>query len=682
MASDKVLLEILNNRFTGIVEEMGYVIHRASFTVFVKETWDFDSGLLTPDGAVFCYPRNIGVTNMLGIDMGPAIRTLKTLEPGDVIVTNDPHTTQGMCTHLPDIMLFKPLFANGKLLCFAWCFVHSSDVGGLVPGSIAPTAYDRFQEGLAIPPTKLVKRGELNEELLRIILANCRIPEQNWGDMKALLAALTIAERRINQVVSQYGATEVEQAISGLMAYGAQRAREILSEIPDGEYIFSDYVEADYASPYFVRIKVRVVARHGELTLDFSGTDTQVRAAMNLPTYGKPNQWIVLGIVNFLRTSDRALPLNRGILASVKVKIPEGTLLNPAPFVATGVRHTTGYRVADAVLGALSQAMPERIPAAGAGQVAIVLYSHLDPRTGGYNVNVLQPMQGGCGARPTKDGIDGVNFSAGSLRNVPTESIELEAPIIVNRYMLADQVAAGKYRGGSGVIFEFQSLAPNAIVTARGMDRFKLRPYGRKGAHPGSLGETLVNPSTPGESNIGKIDILKLQPGDVVRITAPGGAGYGSPLDRDPEMVLNDVANGFVSMADADEIYGVVLAGKRVDKDATVTRRKALRNSRSSEDFVLGPERKSYEERLPPQVQDLVAELLAAYPAATRQYLRDRTYERIDAEAELRGGPDYILRRQLAAILEAIATQGRSREQVSVERPQAVRGGSSMGVPT
>ena len=270
------------------------------------------------------------------------------------------------------------------------------------------------------------------------------------------------------------------------------------------------------------------------MLLDFTGTDAQMRAAMNLPTYGKPNQWVVLGVVNFLRTSDRALPLNRGILRSVRVKIPEGSFLNPTPFVATGVRHATGYRVSDAVLGALSQAVPERIPAAGAGQVAIILYSHLDPRTGGYGVNVLQPMQGGCGGRPTKDGIDGVNFSAGSLRNVPTESIELEAPLLVNRYMLTNEVAAGRFRGGSGVTIEFQSLAPNAIVTARGMDRFKLRPYGRKGGHPGYLGETLINPGTPKETNIGKVDILQLTPGDVVRITAPSGAGYGDPLDREP----------------------------------------------------------------------------------------------------------------------------------------------------
>lgn len=660
MPSEKVLLEILNNRFTGIVEEMGYVIHRASFTVFVKETWDFDSALLTPEGEVFCYPRNIGVTNMLGIDMGPAIRCIDHYEPGDVIVTNDPHSTRGMCTHLPDIMLFKPLFFEGKILCFAWCFVHSSDVGGLVPGSIAPTAYDRYQEGLAIPPTKLVKAGKLNEELLRIILANCRIPEQNWGDMKALLAALNIAERRIGQVVDQYGAAAAEQGIRGLLSYGERRAREILSEIPDGEYRFSDYIEVDYVTKYYVRINVRVVVDNGKLLLDFTGTDTQMRAAMNLPTYGKPNQWVVLGVVNFLRTSDRALPVNRGILRSVSVKIPEGTLLNPAPFVATGVRHTTGYRVSDAVLGALAQAAPARIPAAGAGQVAIVLYSHLDSRTGGYRVNVLQPMQGGCGGRPTKDGIDGVNFSAGSLRNVPTESIELEAPIVVNRYMLADKVSPGRHRGGSGVVFEFQSLAPNAIVTARGMDRFKLRPYGRKGGHPGSLGQTLVNPGTPGETDIGKIDILKLNPGDVVRITAPGGAGYGDPLDRDPAMVLIDVENGFVSTAEAGEVYGVALVDGRVDDAGTRELRERLRNRRSSEEFTFGPERTAYETRLPSAVQDLVAELLAAYPAATRQFLRDRLYARIEGDAAFASQPTAALRRELQAQLDATMTEGRS----------------------
>jgi N-methylhydantoinase B len=654
MTVDKVLLEILNNRFTGIVEEMGYVIHRASFTVFVKETWDFDSAVVTPEGEVFCYPRNIGVTNMLGIDMGPAIRCIDHYEPGDVIVTNDPHTTQGMGTHLPDIMLFKPLFFEGRIVCFAWCFIHSSDVGGLVPGSIAPTAYDRYQEGLALPPTKLFKAGKLNQEVLDIMLANCRIPEQNWGDMKALIAALSICERRMGQLIGQYGVDTVEQGIQGLLDYGEQRAKQILLEVPDGDYAFSDYIEADYATPYFARIKVLVQVKGDSVHLDFSGTDTQVRAALNLPTYGKPNQWVVLGIVNFLRTSDRALPVNRGILRSVSVHIPEGTLLNPAPFVATGVRHATAYRISDTVLGALSKAVPERIPAAGAGQVAIVLYSHLDQRTGGYKVNVLQPMQGGCGGRPTKDGIDGSNFSAGSLRNVPTEAIEIEAPIIVNRYMLTDRAAAGRYRGGAAVTFEFQSLTPNAIVTARGMDRFRLRPYSRKGGEPAAMGQTLVNPGTSKEIDIGKIDILTLNPGDVVRITSPGGGGYGRPVDRPVDAVFADVNNGFVTHEEALETYGVMFSGGAVDEAATEALRVVLREEKGAEEFTFGPERADYEARLPEMIQDAVAEILAKFPAGTRQFLRDQIYAEVEGDRKIGSQPMATVIGRLNEIIESI----------------------------
>jgi N-methylhydantoinase B len=653
---DKILLEVLNNHFSGIVEEMGYVIHRAAFTVFVKETWDFDAALVTPDGEIFCYPRNIGVTNMLGMHMGAAIRCIKNFEPGDVIVTNDPRATLGMCTHLPDIMLFKPLFYENRLLCFAWCFIHSSDVGGLVPGSIAPTAFDRYQEGICIPPTKLFSRGVLNQELLDLILANCRIPEQNWGDMKALLAALTISERRMGQVVARYGWESVSQGISALLDYGESRAREILAKVPDGEYEFSDYVEVDYVSPYYLRIKVKLTISGSDVMLDFAGTDPQVRAALNLPSFGRPNQWVVLGIVNFLRTSDRSLPLNRGILRSVSVKIPEGTLLNPSPVAASGVRHTTGYRVADAVLGALSQAVPQSIPAAGAGQVAIVLFSHLDPETGAYKVSVLQPMQGGCGGRPTKDGIDGVNFSAGSLRNVPTEAIELEAPVFIKRYMLADRIAAGEYRGGAGVIFEFRCLAADAIVTARGMDRFKLRPYGRKGAAPGTLGNTVLNPGTADERQIGKIDILKLERDDVVRILAPGGGGYGDPLRREPLRVLKDVEDGFLSAEEAQAVYGVVIRDGVADAEATAGMRAKLSADRQMVEFVFGDERLAYEQIITPQIQDLVAELLRTRPAAVRQYARTQLYATVEREPELRAlGADALHARLRAALDRTLA---------------------------
>jgi N-methylhydantoinase B len=400
-----------------------------------------------------------------------------------------------------------------------------------------------------------------------------------------------------------------------------------------------------------VRIKVRVDVSGSDIHLDFTGTDPQIRAALNMPTYDKPNQWLVLGIVNYLRTTDRSLPLNRGILRPVSVTVPKGSLLNPLPFVATGARHAVGYRVSDSVLGALSQAVPRQIPAAGAGQVAIVLLSHLDPETGQYRVNVLQPMQGGCGARPTKDGIDGVNFSAGSLRNVPTESIELEAPVVVQRYMLTDEAAAGQYRGGAGVVFEFQVNAPNTIITARGMERMHIRPWGRKGGEPGTLGATVLNPGTAEERSAGKIDVLKLGPGETLRIVSPGGGGYGDPFQRDPELVRRDVANGFFAAAEAVARYGVVIDDARVDLEAT--RRRRSGRAAPAPEFSFGREREDYERRLPPGVQDAVAAELAAYSGSYRNFLKEQVYDALTANGASPLNP-VALRERVREILKSV----------------------------
>ena len=440
------------------------------------------------------------------------------------------------------------------------------------------------------------------------------------------------------------------------MDYGAERALQLLSEIPNGEYEFHDYIEVDYVSPYHVRIKVKVVVQDGEVTLDFTGTDPQVAAALNLPSFGRPNQWLVLAVVNYLRTSDPTLPLNRGILRSTRVKVPFGSVLNPTPTAATGVRHATGYRVADAVLGALSQAVPHAIPAAGAGQVAIVLFSHIDPATGSYKVSVLQPMQGGSGARPNMDGIDGVNFSAGTLRNVPTEAIELEAPVFVRRYMLTDEAAAGEFRGGTGVVLEFTCLAAEALVTARGMDRFMLRPFGREGGEAGGLGSCLLDPGTERERPNGKIDMLRLQRGDVVRIISPAGGGYGQPLRRDPAKVLADLVDGFLTEQDARTSYAVVIREGKVDEQATAEARSAAADT--PEPFGFGPERAAYERLFSPALQDVVARLLADRPAAVRQYARGKLYRFVEEQPAVAGKTKAAMEAAMADELSRVLATG------------------------
>lgn len=627
MPLDKVLLEVLGNRFTGVVEEMGYVIHRAAFTTFVKETWDFDSALVTTEGDVFAYPRSIGVTNMLSMSMKAAIECFDGYEPGDVVLTNDPNHACGMSTHLPDLMMFRPIFAEGRLICFAWCFVHSSDVGGIVPGSITPHATDRFQEGVVIPPIKLYKAGVLDEELKRFVLANGRIPDQNWGDINALTAALATAERRVGECIARYGAGEIETVIEGLLEYGEARARQVFEAVPDGRYEFSDYLEGDLLKTHNVRIKLALTIAGSDVHLDFTGTDPQVNAAFNLPTHGMLNQFIVLGIVNFLRTSDPGIPFNRGMVRPLSVTLPEGSILNPTRFAPTGIRYTTALRVSDAVMGALSQAVPSRIPAAGSGQFGLLTLSDLEPKTGAFVVHVLQPLQGGSGGRPGKDGIDGVNFSGGALRNAPVEALELDAPIFVRRYELNDAVAPGRWRGGSGIVFECQLLSPHAQISSRGWDRFQLNPWGREGGAGGTLGATSIIDRDGHERPIPKIEVLKLAPGETVRIVSPGGGGYGEPLEREPDAVLRDVEDGFVTVEEARSAYGVAIAAGRVDPVATAGLRRGAER-KPAVAFEYGLERASYQRKLPETFQDLVVALLAEEPPGSRLYMRDIIYAR------------------------------------------------------
>ena len=451
--------------------------------------------------------------------------------------------------------------------------------------------------------------------------------------MKALLAALTVAERRMGEVLAQYGEDTVRESIPALLDYGERRARQIFEAIPDGRYEFWDYIEADLFARHDVRIKVAVTVTGSTIHLDFTGTDPQLRAALNMPTYDRPNQWIVLGIVNYLRTTDRSLPLNRGMLRPVTVDGPQGQPAEPAAL--RGHRRASRHGLSRVGLGA-RRAQPG---GAGAhsrrrarGRWPSCSCRTSTPRAVPTRSTCCSPCRAARGGRPTKDGIDGVNFSAGSLRNVPTESIELEAPIFVKRYMLRDEVAAGRYRGGAGVVFEFQVNTPNTVITARGMERFRFQPWGRAGAGPGASGQTLVDPGEPNARLIGKIDVLKLEPGSTVRILSPGGGGYGEPLDRDPAAVAKDVADGLVTVDAALGEYGVVLAGDGVDAAATQRERVARRTNQPAAAFSFGKEREQYESRFPPAFQDAVALELMSYPASSRHFFKEQVYDALAAE--------------------------------------------------
>jgi N-methylhydantoinase B len=651
MRLDSLTLEILRNYLQGAVEEMAYVVERTAYTTFVKETADFTCGLLNPSGEFFAYPVELGVASFGGISYAETLEAVGPLEPGDVVITNDPYGSAAAATHLPDIHLVKPIFWEDRLVAYGAGFLHSSDVGGMVPASITPRASEIFQEGLRLPPKKLFKRGEVNRDLLDVILANCRIPEQNWGDLQALVAGLTTGERRMHELIRRFGPDTVDKAMDDLIDYATRKVEALIRRMPAGRYEFSDYIEDDVVTKIPIRLKVALTIADGEIHLDFTGSDIQVSSALNVPTAGKVHPFMSVALVNYFATRDRTIPLNAGVLRRVRMTLPEGSVVNPKFPAACGVRYATVLRIYDAVLGALARAVPEDIPAASGGQGCMVALSLPDPEAGRRHVTVIEPMIGGGGGRPARDGVDGCDASLGFLKTTPAETLEAEVPIVVRRFhLIPDSAGPGRFRGGFGVRLDFQVFQPEGLVTARGMERLRFAPWGVAGGTAGSTGSVMLNPGTAAERTIPKIDVLALEPGDVLSVRTPGGGGHGDRFTRPPSHVLADVLSGLVSRERAREAYGVILDGDRVDEPATAALRAARRGDEPAgvgidAAFDFGAARREHERRWPPALQDAFIGLLMSLPASYRAYVRRILYGRVEAlAAERPVTPDDLTR--------------------------------------
>ncbi|WP_229692373.1 hydantoinase B/oxoprolinase family protein [Paenibacillus radicis (ex Gao et al. 2016)] len=629
MITDKVFLEIFNNRIQAAVEEMANVVLRTGFTAFVKETGDFGTYLLSPKGETFGSPLDTGYNLSLGIPAAAAIQAIDNWQEGDIVICNDPYTTGGMVTHLPDIHLIKPYFHEGQIIAFGMCFVHSSDVGGKVPGSVSPTAYDIHMEGIRIAPVKLYEAGQPNEQVLRLLLDNSRIPEQNLGDLKALMAALNRGEARLKELIARYGAPQVEQGIESLLEYAELKGRAIVADIPDGSYDFWDYLEKGPGG-YPIRLRCRMTIAGSDIHLDFNGTDPQVRASFNIPTHNKQGHYMLVpALIRYFRTIDPTIPWNSGMIRMVSNDAPSASVLNPEPMAAVGARAATFIRVMDVITGALSQAQSSKLPAAGAGQACIVMMAMTDSSDGKKKVGVIQPICGGSGARPMKDGIDGMDFAVGHLRNIPAETVEAEMPILIERYGLrADSAGAGKYRGGSGIDLRVRILSPDTVMTARNMERMQFQPWGRLGGGVGEHGEAILNAGLTDECALGRIDELLLQPGETVTFLSQGGGGYGDPFERDPILVMKDVQSGLLSAAKARESYGVEVKANRLDEASTAKLRAS--RTRSEEPFSFGNAREQFETLWTDELQLAVNAALRSYPISLRDFLKRKTMAEIE----------------------------------------------------
>jgi N-methylhydantoinase B len=640
--SSPVVREILSHRLTAVVEEMAETIRRTSFSVFVKQTADFGTCLVTPDGEVFAAPRAISGNLMIGIPARTAIASLAPYRPGDVGISNDPDRTAGLVTHLPDIWLWAPLYAGERLIAFAFSFIHSSDIGGDVPGSISWAHTDRCQEGLLIPPAKLREEGRTNEDLLTTVLSNTRVPEQNRGDIEAQLTGLATAQRRIDEIVAGYGGQALTGAIEDLLDEAAERAAGLVAGLRDGSYTFVDYVEgleedgATTVPPTRLSLELTVAGRRTNLS--FAGTSPQVAEAINLPTGGEPGHYmLVFALVNYFCSLDPGIPYNSGLVRGITAELPPGSIVNPGPGATCGVRAAVFFRIMDCVLGCLAQATPDAAFATSSGAVAIATVAHADPRTGRRQVSVGQPLTGGSGGRPGRDGLNGTSYTGGWLRNVPNELLEQDAPVLVEEYRYrTDSGGAGRWPGGSGIVLRLRALRDGVSLAVRGMERLGFQPWGVRGGLPGAPGRAVLNPGTPGQRDLGRINVVTLAAGDVLLIETAGGGGLGDPARRDPAAVAADTARGLTSAAHARHDYGVVLRdGATVDDEATGVVRAAM--PERAELFILGAAREAYEQRWPQAVQRQLIDAVELLPRASRPAAYRRAY--LAAEAAAGAGP-------------------------------------------
>ena len=511
-------------------------------------------------------------------------------------------------------------------------------MGGAVPASLSRALTEVHQEGVRFPPMKLYRKGELNDEALRVMLLNVRKPEQNLGDLKALVGAMNTGERKLQAMLEKFGVDAFREGLAAVQDYAEHQAREILRSIPDGEYFFADYADEDSVGGNPCRLALTLRVEGDAAVLDFTGTDPQLTSALNVPTGGDPRHTLLLvGVYYVLYTLNPQLVLNAGLTRPFTCIAPEGTVLNPVFPAAVGMRSLTCGRLRSLIFGAFSQAIPERMPAAPAGSSSIMNVMTTDPRTHRTVIAAINPVVGGGGGMPHRDGTNGSGADSAYLKNTPVEITEAEVPIEIIRYgLLPDSGGAGRWRGGLATALDFRLAAPDSRITARNRDRAHFRPWGILGGRAAAPSDFVLNPGTEREKILGNTDYVVAEPGDVVHIHSPGGGGRGNPLDREPERVLADVEQGYVSVAAAEGEYGVVIRTGAIDVAASAAKRREMRARQPNAHFHFGPEREAFEAVWTRENYDALTAILAALPVHWRFFVKTKIFEQMKTARAVR----------------------------------------------
>ena len=553
---DPATLAVVQNALRQIVDEMDLALEKAAFNPVMSEARDRANGIYDPINGEVIAQGDTGVPIFLGVMQYAVQSVLKThpdLGNGDVVILNDPYCGG---THLMDVKLVRPFYYKGERFAFLANCGHWTDIGGNVPGGFGVRATEIIQEGVRIPPILLCRKGEMQEDILTLLFANMRVPEERRGDLKAQFAALNVGEERLTTLLDKYGMEEVRAYMQELNSRSEEQMRANIAAIPDGEYSFETCLDSDGIVHEPIKVAVKVTVDNDELTVDFTGSSPPVTGPLN-GTISATFAAVFIALKHIFTE----VPVNSGIFRPVTVIVPDGTFLNAKyPRAVSGSSAEVSFRVVDAVFGALAQAIPDQVPAACFGSIANFTISGFDPDTKKQYI-MFRFSGGGYGGHPDSDGLTNGNAPISAAHTTPVEICEQLYPITFNYYKIRDSSGGDGYnRGGMGMEFEVCLQRGNAVSSVLG-DRGIFPPYGLHGGGDG--GKAIVEYCLGGKKyfpeHVTKDENVQLKPGDTARIGTPGGGGWGDPAKRDPSRVLRDVQLEFVTVEEARRNYRVAI---------------------------------------------------------------------------------------------------------------------------
>lgn len=544
MKIDGVLLEVINNTFMSVAEEMGAVLVKSAYSTNIKERKDCSCGVFDANGETIAQAEHIPMHLGSMLDMVKEILRVypkETIKEGDMFIGNDAYNGGG--THLPDITIAAPVFWEGEIIAFCINIAHHNDVGGRVPGSNAADSSTIYEEGIRIPPVRIFRDGVLDDDILRLVLLNCRVNDIRRGDLHAQFACNRKGIQRIHECCEKYGKETIKACMEEMLNYSERKMRKAISELPDGVATFEDYLDSDGKGSAPIPMRVTVEIKGEDIYVDFTDNVPQVKGALNM-TFTATLACVYYSMKSIV---DPSLPANAGYYRPIHCILKPGTLLCCKEPAAIAARTDTAQRVVSIIFGAMSKIVPNRVIAGSHDAITGVYFGGTNPETDKYYIYV-ETMAGGSGARFNKDGLDAVQVHMTNTSNLPIECLEIEYPLRVECLkLMPDSGGAGKYRGGLGMRKDIRILNHECNLSVKA-DRQKMPPWGIYGGKDGTCGEIVLNYDTDHPVKVdGKKSNMPIPENTIVSCITPGSGGYGNPAEREIKDIIFDLEQGLVT---------------------------------------------------------------------------------------------------------------------------------------